>query len=635
MGWGLRALAGLAVAAAVLAGAAEAKPPLTAFVEVADVRSMSLSPNGTQLAWIQKIDGVDYVLTRPLAGGAPKALTKTADGDTNQVTYLTDKYLMLIASNVSFYYGSPGKLRFGRAFIHNLEKTSTYGLDATGEILAVSDDGERMYQVGHGYFGGSRPAEMLLSNGNPWNTDLGAHMKESYWIVSPKGKIVLAEEFSAKDGVHKLYALDGSMRRQVFEETGKLPQVQPVGMTPDRQDIVVVDSRDKERATLHRLSLKDGTIGPALFTTDRGEAANPVLDTQGLVQGVMISGTYPSYQFFDASLTEDMKRATASFRGKAVWLQSWSKDWRKLILLVVGGGEAGRYMLFDRDARKFISLMSARPGLAAGDVGETVSIEYKARDGLTIPAVMTWPAGSTPETRKSLPLVVLPHGGPESYDSVRYDPTAQFLANEGYAVLQPNFRGSSGFGTGFRLAGKRQFGRKMQDDVTDGVAALVEMGWADPKRVCIMGFSYGGYSALAGGALTPDLYKCVISVAGVSDLPEMLKYVSDRYGGYSSSVAYWSEFLGNREADAAELRQWSPTSMAAAFKAPVLLLHGENDLTSPPRQSELMERALKGASKDVAFIKLPDEGHNLQQDVNLSRVYAETGRFLAQHLGGR
>src|SRR5262249_12974902 len=134
MGWGLRALAGLMLAA--FAGAAEAKPPLTAFVEAADIRSMSLSPDGTQLAWIQKIDGGDYVLTGPLSGGAPKAVTKTSGADTNQVTFITDKYLMLIASNVSFYYGSPGKLRFGRAFIHNLDKGATYGLDVSGEILA-------------------------------------------------------------------------------------------------------------------------------------------------------------------------------------------------------------------------------------------------------------------------------------------------------------------------------------------------------------------------------------------------------------------------------------------------------------------------------------------------------------------
>ncbi len=164
----------------------------------------------------------------------------------------------------------------------------------------------------------------------------------------------------------------------------------------------------------------------------------------------------------------------------------------------------------------------ARPLIKSEDVGEVITIEYKASDGLTIPALVTWPAGTTEAERKNLPMIVMPHGGPEAYDAVGFDWLAQYFANEGYMVFQPNFRGSGGFGETFAAAGHGQWGRKMQSDITDGARALARMGWADPGRTCIVGWSYGGYAALAGGGATSDQYKCVVSVAGVSDLIAML-----------------------------------------------------------------------------------------------------------------
>ena len=157
-------------------------------------------------------------------------------------------------------------------------------------------------------------------------------------------------------------------------------------------------------------------------------------------------------------------------------------------------------------------------------VGLVQTIEYSSRDGLKIPAIITWPPGVDGGTAKKLPLVVMPHGGPERYDRVGFDWMAQFFANEGYAVLQPNFRGSTGFGVEFRDAGRGQWGLKMQDDVTDGVNAMIKTGWTDPDRVCIVGWSYGGYAALAGGAFTPELYRCVIAGGAVTDLPQMLNH---------------------------------------------------------------------------------------------------------------
>src|SRR6185503_15969183 len=267
------------------------------------------------------------------------------------------------------------------------------------------------------------------------------------------------------------------------------------------------------------------------------------------------------------------------------------------------------------------------------DVGQVITIEYKATDGLKIPALVTWPAGVPEADRKNLPMIVMPHGGPESYDSVQFDWLAQYFANEGYMVLQPNFRGSAGFGEAFTAAGYHQWGRKMQSDITDGANALVKMGWADPSRVCIVGWSYGGYAALAGGGVTPDLYKCVVSVAGVSDLIAMLGEEQRTASWYSLKMEYWKKLIGDPDKDRAEIEKVSPVNLAASYKAPVLLIHGADDLTVPVKQSELMEAALKKAGNTVSYLRLKGADHGLTKPENRKAALEAMGKFINANIG--
>lgn len=185
------------------------------------------------------------------------------------------------------------------------------------------------------------------------------------------------------------------------------------------------------------------------------------------------------------------------------------------------------------------------------------------------------------------------------------------MANEGYAVLQPNFRGSAGFGQEFAYAGYGEWGRKMQDDITDGANALVKMGWADPERICIVGWSYCGYAALAGGASTPDLHKCVASIAGVSHLREMLATERKDHGPRSRTVTYWEALIGDPDKDREAIDAVSPALHADKFKAPVLLIHGAADTIVLIRQSEIMNDALNGAQKTVQYIRIDGDDHSL------------------------
>lgn len=261
-------------------------------------------------------------------------------------------------------------------------------------------------------------------------------------------------------------------------------------------------------------------------------------------------------------------------------------------------------------------------------MGETRWITYKARDGLEIPAYVTMPPGAPKDAR--LPLVVLPHGGPRARDIYDFDYMAQFLATRGYAVLQPQFRGSSGFGDDFTKAGKGEWGGKMQTDLLDGVAALADGGEVDPARVCIVGASFGGYAALAGATLFPDAYRCAASIAGIGDLAQLMLEEGRLYGRQSGSAQALRDDLGS--ADRAKVLAMSPARQAASATIPILLIHGEKDTVVLPAQSERMAEALKAAGKAHELVMLKDENHYLTCSSTRTQTLEAVERFLAKHL---
>nr|WP_285817814.1 alpha/beta fold hydrolase [Echinimonas agarilytica] len=233
---------------------------------------------------------------------------------------------------------------------------------------------------------------------------------------------------------------------------------------------------------------------------------------------------------------------------------------------------------------------------------------------------------------KDLPAVVMPHGGPESYDQISFDFMAQYFASQGYAVIQPNFRGSTGFGTAYKLAGRGEWGRKMQDDVTDSLKHFATQGVVDADRVCIVGASYGGYSALAGGAFTPELYKCVVAIAPVADLPLMMKDTQRYTSKYSWVRTYWDRVIQDGNADDDMLEAISPINHVNKFKAPVLLIHGNDDTVVPMKQSLAMEDALEDADKTVTFIELHKEDHYLSNPRTRLEALEATGSFVNKYL---
>jgi dipeptidyl aminopeptidase/acylaminoacyl peptidase len=253
------------------------------------------------------------------------------------------------------------------------------------------------------------------------------------------------------------------------------------------------------------------------------------------------------------------------------------------------------------------------------------AVRFTARDGVELRGYLTLPRGRDP---RNLPLVLMPHGGPFERDHWEYDPIVQFLANRGYAVLQPEFRGSTGFGKDFVEKGYGQWGRKMQDDLDDSVDWLARTGKIDPKRVCIVGASYGGYAALWGAVRNPDRYRCAASLAGVSDLPALLKHDRKLFSAPRYYREWRTQVGGEGDTD---LRSVSPITYAAKEKVPLLIGHGEQDERVPPKQSHDMVDALTQAHADVTSVFYKSDGHGFDNAADLQDWLRQLERFLGKY----
>ena len=349
-----------------------------------------------------------------------------------------------------------------------------------------------------------------------------------------------------------------------------------------------------------------------------------------VIYGVSLGGLEPIDQLISTDFQQAQASLEATFPGKIISILSFTQDRRKIVVRIETPSTPPEYLLLNLDGPRLDWLGEAYPGLKNVPMGRLQATTFKARDGAVIPVYVTLPPGD--QDIKDAPTVIFPHGGPEARDEPRFDYWAQFMATRGYVVIQPQFRGSTGFGQAHADSGRRQWGKRMQDDVSDAVSWAVEKGISDPKRVCIVGASYGGYAALAGATLTPDLYRCVVSFAGVSDLPRMIaQEKDDARASKSSSVNYWVEHIGADDRDAME--RASPRRLADQVRAPILLIHGRDDTVVRYEQSTMMANALKAAGKPYKLVELRGEDHWLSRTETRQLMLTELEAFLREHLG--
>jgi dipeptidyl aminopeptidase/acylaminoacyl peptidase len=401
--------------------------------------------------------------------------------------------------------------------------------------------------------------------------------------------------------------------RRVYMITSK-------GDADDLSKLVLLDTETGKVETIESDPLKRVDFGGAFFSNLTGEIIATYYDDDKL-----------RYDYKDAGFAADYKILQNKFSGKNVEFTSGTKDEQLWLASVYSDVEPGEVYLFDRRSKKFSLQYRLRERLPREHLAEMRVIRYKSSDGLEIPAYLTLPKGLP---AKNLPLIVNPHGGPQGRNFWGYNAYAQFWANRGYAVLQPNFRGSTGYGKRFVDAGNLQWGEKMQDDLTWGVKHLIAQGIVDAQRVGIIGGSYGGYATLAGVAFTPDLYRAAVAVVAPSNLITTLEIIPP----YWESVRIVDKVrVGDLETETgrAQLKRQSPLNSIARIKTPLMVVHGANDPRVNKIESDQIVIALRDKNLPVEYLVAPDEGHGFQRPVNNMAMIAAAEKFFAKHLGGR
>jgi dipeptidyl aminopeptidase/acylaminoacyl peptidase len=406
----------------------------------------------------------------------------------------------------------------------------------------------------------------------------------------------------------------------------------PIGFSADGATLYWIDARNRDTAAVWAMDWASGKM--SLLAEDRradidGVLANPVT---GRIEAVQVNYLKPEWTVLDPAVAADIAFLDGKLGEWGVGSRTQADD--KWTVATLNSNAASATWLYDRKAKTLTKLFDTRPDLEGAPLVGMQPVEIRTRDGKTMVSYLTQPPGSAARPAEPLPMVLLVHGGPWARDAYGFDTEAQFLANRGYAVLQANFRGSTGFGKGFTNAGNGEWGAKMHDDLIDAVEWAVKGGIADPKRVAIMGGSYGGYATLAGLTFTPDTFACGVDIVGPSNLATLL----------STVPPYWEAFrkqLISRmgDPDTEEGRKWlkerSPLSYADRIKRPLLIGQGANDPRVKQAESDQIVAAMQAKNIPVTYVLFPDEGHGFARPENNIAFMAVAENFLAKCIGGR
>ena len=598
---------------------------------------MSLSADGKKLAFRKFEGGKDLLVVYSLEQGKVLRAVDVASVNPQHFYFISDGQLIIRAAQHRQLYGMEGKSHYiSAAYVLDIEKGhleqllkpghNVYlGQANVGNIIALSADRKQVFMPAYVDDLSDRHSGSIVRYGGvikytvmKVNLEMPSHPHKMYegdrdsrdYFMGPNKEILVQERYNEHSNRHEILVKDGTRWRQIYDKKVSQREVTLEGLTPDYKSLVILTyGDDSDRKRYLTMSLADGKITDPGFNREDADIDGLISDINRLIYGVRYSGFLPSYKLFDETSDRLLQSALKRFTDNSVSLISWSDDWSKLLVLAEGSGYPQEYYLFDAKSEpKFLG--AAYPNIKPEHVHPMAKVRFAARDGLSLPMLLTIPNKHV-AAMKNLPAIMLPHGGPEAYDQIGFDWLAQALANEGYLVVQPQFRGSSGFGYKHHEAGYGEWGGKMQDDLSDALDFLVNKGYVNKEKVCAVGASYGGYAALLGGAATPQKYRCIVSINGISELVEFMVDIKSKYGRNHSVLSYLENFLTKDGLDEEKLMAISPAYHAEKFTAPVLLIHGTRDETVKREQSDIMADHLREAQKRVQYIKLADESHHL------------------------
>lgn len=626
----------------VVQATAAATSDLSIYGKLPGFEMASLSPSGRHVAILGDVGGKRRVVV--LEGGKTlRAVAEVGDAKVRGLHWAGDTSLLIYSSNADDL--SPLDFTARKAELFSMQVLPLDGgkpwfvfdgnRNITGGVRGFYGVREKNGEF-FGYFGGITyedrgSASLYLLTTNPMLYEVSFGTQKSRriasriegdafrgWIVGPEGEVSASLDYYRREGKWSIRNAGGKVIASGVHPTGG---VSLVGLGTSPQTVIYALEDEDGNDRWMELPLAGGDTRQMLEDVGVREA---VFDqrTRRLV-GYAAEGDYPVYHFFDRKMQGVIDGTVRAFAGKSLHLEDWNDAFDQLIVRTLGDGDPGTWWLVDIASGKAVDL-GVTYALRPRDVGKVRTIQYSAGDGLKISGVLTLPPDGD---ATGLPVVVLPHGGPAARDYPEFDWWAQALASRGYAVLQPNFRGSTGYGAAFQRAGDGEWGRAMQSDISDGLAYLASSGTVDPARACIVGASYGGYAALAGVTLQQGLYRCAAAVSGISDLAKFVGTEIRESGSDNTLIRILRQQIGS----GSDLRAVSPIRFAAAADAPVLLVHGKDDSVVGFDQSADMAKALQAAGKPFEFIALEGEDHWLSRSETRLAMLQAVVEFVEKH----
>ncbi|MFL5667563.1 MAG: S9 family peptidase [Ktedonobacteraceae bacterium] len=590
--------------------------------------SPQISPDGTRMAYLAPVDDVLNVWVGTIGGEDYAPVTRDTDRGIRFYLWAQDNKHILYIQDV-------GGNENWRLYATNLEtretrdltpfegvQTQVIDLDKhfpNELIIGMNKDNPRVHDVYHLDLTSGELTQVAKNPGNVagWVTDTNFKVRAALAMTPDGGRALLLRDDEQSDWRTILTWIPDDAENSF-----------PVSFTQDGQSMYLVDARNSNTGRLVKMDLATGETS-VIAEDAQYDVSNVLVDPDNYtIQAVAFNRDRVEWIVLDESIKLDFDTIREISRGNFAVTSRDNADRTWIISFSRDDGPVAFYA-YDRQTRKVTFLFDNQPDLNKYTLATMEPISFTSRDGLTIHGYLTLP----PKTEgKNLPLVLNVHGGPQARDNWGYNPEAQWLANRGYACLQVNYRGSTGYGKEFLSAGDREWGGKMHDDLVDAVQWAIKQGIADPQKVAIYGGSYGGYAALVGATFTPDLFCCAVDIVGPSNLITLLRSVPP----------YWSALLvslyrrvGNPDTDEEFLKSRSPLFKVDQIKIPMLIAQGANDPRVKQAESEQVVEAMKKRGIDYEYMLFPDEGHGFAKPENRLKFYAEAEKFLAKHLGGR
>ena len=560
--------------------------PLNAYSALQSKSMLTVSPNGNMVAYRMTDKKQDLFVIVDIVKGKMISALNIADIQPEEAYFINNEQLIFVASRHQRIAGYDGKHNVNTAFVYTIanKKLKTLlrpghgvatGQTSLGEVVGISPDGEWIYMPAYvGKRGSVLKYNLMAVNLKKPGKKPRRHFKGTadtinYFIKPNSDKVLARERYNNEEDLHTIEVLEDEIWRTVYKETTAYRTKAFTGVTADGKSLVMINNNTTTGSAYYLLSLTDGQLSDPLFIKEGFDIESTLSDINKVVYGIQYAGFKPSYAFFDDNLKKKLAVVKQELPNSYIRIADYTNNWKKVIFYVEGDGLTGDYLFLENGQLGHVA--AARSHIAWEAVNNVVEFSFKARDGLTIPTLLTIP-NSAINSKEKLPAIMLPHGGPESYDENRFDWLSQYFASRGFLVIQPQFRGSEGFGIEHTLKGRGEWGKKMQDDLTDAINKLSVMGEIDPARVCIVGSSYGGYAALAGAAFSPKLYQCAIAINGVSDIDFMMKNDRENYGKDHWVISYWDDVLKKNKLSNDYLESISPINFVDKVTIPVLLI---------------------------------------------------------------